>query len=484
MGLRTRYLVSLLALVVVMTIPIVYGMHRVRELRAIALDLRHEAAGTAIAAGRMSRRLADLDRHVRAYVATTETELEDRIGQDLDAIEREVQRLVAFGYGPVATEQTLPIEALRLAADTLASLVQAGALEEATRRLAAETRPLLAQAQAGVESLSHAIDQKTAARTAEAERIAAATMTATTTAVLASIAVALLLAWLAARLLTRPLHRLRDAMGAVAEGTLEAEPDPAFHRADEIGDLFRSFHAMTGRLVQLDRMKAEFVRLASHDLKSPINIISSYAELIEDSGWWADDRQRDVLRALRDQSRSLAERLDQLIEISRIEARGLRLGLEEINLRHFAAGIEAQHALTAIRHGIDLAVSVAPETPTFVVADPDCLRAEVVGNLLAHAIKFSPPDSTVRVHFEGGRGSVRIRITDHGPPVSADQAHHLFDPYYRGSTATGRAGSGVGLPVAYAGAQAHGGRITVESDETATRFLVELPLHGGTPSAP
>lgn len=483
MRLRTRYLASLLALLAVMTAPVLYGMYRVGDLRAIAVDLRQQAAGTAVAAGRLSRQLAELDRNLTAYVATTDADLADRVAATLGVIQQQLDTLAAHGYTEFLTDDALPVGSLRMAVGRIEAMVRADELEEATIHLATVARPLLARADRSVVHLSRAVDRSTAARAAEAERAASATITATGMAVVVSVVVALLLGWLVARLLTRPLDRLRHAMGAVAEGDLTAPHDPALHRRDEVGDLFRSFRIMTGRLAQLDRMKAEFVAIASRDLKTPIDIISGYTELIDEADIDGDTPRREVVRALRKQARALGDRLNHLIEISRLEARGLRLGLEEINLRHLATAIETQFAPAAVRHGVDLAVSVAPETPTFMVADPDCLRNEVVGNLLEHAIKFSPQDSTVRVHFEGGSGVVRIHVTDHGPAVPTTESASLFDPYFRGS-AVGRVGSGTGLPMAHAGVEAHGGAIAVESDDTATRFVVTLPLRPARPGSP
>jgi signal transduction histidine kinase len=479
MRLRSRYILSLLGLIAVMVVPAVYAVGRVDEMHGLALELHQHVAGTAIAAGRLSRHVAELDRHQRSYVVTADADLMERVHQAIDSIQDQADALSRFGYADLVAT-SLPVAALRASADSIQALMEARALDEATTHLSQVTLPLLGSVDQGVTRLSAAIDRDTAARAAEAKRIAASAVTTATTAVLLALLAAVLLAWLAARLLTRPLERLGRAMESVAQGKLEAVPDPALGRSDEVGMLFRSFHAMTWRLVQLDRMKAELVALASHDLKTPISVITGYAELLEEAGPGLDPHHRNVLRSLDQQVRALGSRVDQLTEFSRMEAHGLRLGLEEINIRHFAAGLETAFAQVAHRQGVDLAVSVSPDAPTFLVADPDCLRVEIVGNILEHSIKFSPRGSLVRIEFRGdGERRLQVEIRDQGPPVPPELAGRLFDRYYRGPAIAGRIGSGLGLPIAHAAVQAHGGRIDVRSDELDTRFILELPLRPG-----
>jgi HAMP domain-containing protein len=118
-------------------------------------------------------------------------------------------------------------------------------LDGATDLLGSTVLPVLDRMDQGILRLSDAIGRETTRRVTEAEGIATATMTATYTALVVAFLVFALLAWLAARILSEPLDRLRHSMGNVAEGQPVAAADPACQRSDEIGELFRSFHAMT-----------------------------------------------------------------------------------------------------------------------------------------------------------------------------------------------------------------------------------------------
>jgi signal transduction histidine kinase len=476
MRLRTRYLLSLLAVGAVMTFPALFGVYQVENLRSIALDLRREAAGTLVAAGRLSRELADVDRLLRAYVATADPDVGVQVDRRIRVIDEQLDSLRAHGYEPLIAEKELPVAAFRAAADAVHIAVERNDLDGATDLLGTTVLPVLDRIDQGILSLSNAIGRETARRVTEAERIAAATMTTTYTALVVAFLVFALLAWLAARILSEPLDRLRHSMGTVAEGQPVAAADPACQRSDEIGELFRSFHAMTARLAELDRMKAEFVGIASHDLKTPINVISGYAELMDEAEANLEPGHREILRSLQQQAQALGERVNHLIEISRMESRGLRLGLEEINVRHFASSLGKEFGPIAAHQGIYLHINVARSTPRFIVADPDCLRTDVFGNLLSHAIKFAPQGGTVDVDFRGHAGRLFVEIRDPGPPVPPEEAIHIFDRYFRGRSVSARVGSGTGLPIARSGVEAHGGRVAVESMDHGVCFLLDLPL--------
>lgn len=477
MKLRTLLVLSLLTVLTVMAIPAIYGVNRVRDVRRIALDLREQSAQSSLAVGRLQAGLARLDRYQRGYVATGNPELGRLSLATVRQLEIHLDRLAAWGYSDVARTAAFPMDSLRALAGGLGSMMTEGRLNDATARLAADAQPLLARAEAAASAIAAAIDRETAGQIDRADRLTAAAVTTTTVALVLAVLVALALALLAARLLTRPLDRLSGSMATVADGHFDAPDDLPYDRDDEVGELSRSFRSMTLRLADLDRMKAEFVGVASHDLKTPISIITGYAELLEEElGVTLDWRHRDVIAALGAQARTLGRRLDQLLEISRMEASGLRLGLEEISLRHLVGTLEKTHAPIAARNRIALSTAVADSTPSFLIADPDCLQVEVLGNLLDNAFRFTPAGGRVHVHVSGEGGMVVFEVRDTGRPIPSKDLRYVFDRYYQGK-GLGRAGSGLGLPIARAGARAHGGEIEVESGNGETIFHVTLPIH-------
>lgn len=477
MKLRALLLLSLLTVLLVMAVPAIYAVNRVRDVRRIALDLREDAARSTLAVGRLQAGLARLDRYQRAFVATGDPELAQRARAALRRMELHLAALDSSGYADLAEQAAFPLDSLRAVTATLSALMAERRLDEATATLGSRALPLIASAEAATAALASAIDRATAAQVDEADRLTAAAVTATTTALILAGVLALGLAILAAELLRRPLLRLSGSMATVANGRFEPPGDLPYERQDELGELARAFRSMTLRLADLDRMKAEFVGIASHDLKTPISVISGYAEMLEEElGSLLDRRQREVVGALAAQARTLGRRLEQLLEISRMEASGLQLGLEEINLRHFTATLEKAHAAAAARHRLAFSTAVAESAPSFLIADPDCLQVEVLGNLLENAFRFTPPGGRVHLHVSGGGGNVVFEVRDTGRPIPPEDVSFVFDRYYQGR-GLGRAGSGLALPIARAGALAHGGEIQVESGGGETTFRVTLPIH-------
>src|SRR3712207_4089542 len=145
-----------------------------------------------------------------------------------------------------------------------------------------------------------------------------------------SLALAVLLAlWIAIRLtrwITRPVEDLERGMGAVADGNFEYELGVAPARHDEFGRLAASFSEMAARLKALDRLRAEFISVASHELKTPINVIVGYLQLLQDSVYGElTPKQREITGTLETQARSLGRLVKQLLDVTRFEAGGGRV---------------------------------------------------------------------------------------------------------------------------------------------------------------
>ena len=480
MKLRTRFILSLLAVLVVMAVPALLGVTSVRAVRSTALDLRERTAEAAYMVGRIQTGLERLDRYQRTYVATGDPELGELTRQAVASVGRDLDRLRSAGYAEAVDQARIPVPMLSAVSSLTSLLMEAGHAEAATQLLRYQLTPLILASTESAETLAGAVDALTAARLSSVDEITGRAVTITTTALLLGLLVAGLLTLLTARYLTRPLNRLSTSMARVANGDFHPPENLPYERQDEVGELFRTFRSMALQLADLDRMKAEFVGIATHDLKTPINVISGYAELLaEELPDELGERHRQILDSLGRQTRTLSTRLNQLLEISRIQAAGLQLGLEEINLRHFAVELGRSYTGLGSRHGITVAATVDDSAPSFLIADPDILREEVFGHLLENAIKFSPRGGRIEIRVAGLGGMVTFAVRDQGPPIPPESRAHVFDRYYRGRDASGRVGAGLGLPIARAGVEAHGGTIEVDSHPATgeTVFLLTLPIH-------
>jgi signal transduction histidine kinase len=237
---------------------------------------------------------------------------------------------------------------------------------------------------------------------------------------------------------------------------------------------------MTNRLAELDRLKAEFVSIATHELRTPLNVISGYAELIAEGVYGEPTPgQREAIETIRDQTRVVSKRVSQLLDLSRLEAGGLRVEIKPVKCAELFHRIERAFAPLAQQRGITLEVVTDPSTPESVPMDLERMSDQVLGNLLSNALKFTPEGGRVSVHGRDADGWLAITVTDTGCGIPTAQLPYIFDKFYQVGDTAKKTGAGLGLTIASDVVKAHGGTITTESEiDRGTTFLVRLPTHG------
>jgi len=258
-----------------------------------------------------------------------------------------------------------------------------------------------------------------------------------------------------------------------------------YGRHDEIGDLARSFSWMTEHLAKLDKMKAEFISIATHELKTPINVISGYVELVEEGIYGpTTDKQAGALQSVREQTVVLTRLVNQLLDISRLEAGGLNLDMHEVVVRDVFENLERSFAVLAEQKRIQLDFEIDPSLPSSIEGDSDRLRDQVLGNLITNALKFTPEGGHIWIRAWAMEDELCIEVRDSGVGIPAAQLPYIFDKYYQIGQQARAKGAGLGLAIARDVVDAHGGRITVDSAEgVGTTFRITLPLQQSrTPS--
>jgi signal transduction histidine kinase len=271
-------------------------------------------------------------------------------------------------------------------------------------------------------------------------------------------------------------------MAAVAGGDfshrLRIEPG----RRDEFGRLAQSFQSMARQLAQLDQLKAEFISIASHELKTPINVIIGYLQLMDEGAYGQlTPRMRETIHTIDAQTRSLARLVHQLLDVSRFEAGGGKLDLRPVLFDSFLTELEDTFRVLALQRGIDYRVERTGALPREVVWDPDRM-SEVLGNLLSNAFKFTERGGTVELVAESDEAQVYLAVRDTGAGIPPAHLQHIFDKFYQAANqdAAAHAGTGLGLAIAKQIVAAHGGRIEVESTVgVGTTFRLALPVQGG-----
>jgi signal transduction histidine kinase len=285
----------------------------------------------------------------------------------------------------------------------------------------------------------------------------------------ASASTALVVALLVARPIGQGIDRLGEASAALAAGDLAArapEQGPA-----ELAELARSFNEMATSLSSLFDARRELVAWASHDLRTPIASLQAMLEAVED-GLAAPET---YLPAMSDQVRTLARLVEDLFELARIDAGVLTLelrkaelaGLIETCVRGLAAEAQSKHVRVEARVKDGISAHCAPEQVE-----------RVLYNLLANAVRHTPPDGSVAVLAESDPQEVRIVVEDTGDGLTHEAAERMFERFWRGDGARGAGdgGAGLGLAIARGLVEAHGGRIWAESrPEGGTRVSFTLP---------
>jgi signal transduction histidine kinase len=488
MTVRARLLWTIALIGLVIAGPAVYGIGKLRELRDIAAELRDLHAEAFLSLGKLQASLVEFDRFQRAYLVIPTPENHGRVEAALAAARQELQRLTAAGYGAAASGTEYGLATIQAAAEEIHDLVRDDHVEDASARFE-EVKPLIERVLASLDPVSWAVDRESSSAAAAAQRISRTATTMTLAALLTSIAIATILALAATGMLIRPLRRLRAATGAVAAGELTAPPDLPYERADEIGDLSRSFRAMAQRLAELDRLKAEFVSIASHELKTPINVIGGYAELLEDGIYGEiSSEQREVMAAIRAQARDLANLANHLLDLGRVESGNFPIHLQEMELRPVFAEIERAFRALAIQKRIAFEVELDPSVPGTIEGDPQRLRQEVLGNLLSNAFKFTPEGGRIRITARADT-SLHLTVSDSGVGIPDELLPRIFEKYYQvsddarasappGTTPTpAHAGSGLGLAIVREVLEAHGGTIHATSTPgQGTTMRIQIPL--------
>jgi signal transduction histidine kinase len=284
------------------------------------------------------------------------------------------------------------------------------------------------------------------------------------------------------RMIADPLRDFEAGMAAVAGGNfghaLGVSPD----RQDEFGRLARSFRSMADQLAELNRLRAEFISVASHELKTPINVVLGYVQLLQEGVYGAvTPKQREILKTLETQTGALARLVHQLLDISRFEAGGGKLELRTVPLDRFLNDLERTFHVLSVQRGIDFRIERNGPLPSEVYWDADRMN-EVLGNLLANAFKFTDRDGAVELLVAGVDGRVHIAVRDTGAGIPPEHLPHIFEKFYQASNqeAASHGGTGLGLAIARQIVMAHGGEISVESTlGVGTTFEITLPVRAG-----
>ena len=303
------------------------------------------------------------------------------------------------------------------------------------------------------------------------------------------LALATLGGYLLARKSLGPVAAMTERAAAIGARSLH-ERLPVENPRDELGRLATVFNLLLDRLERAFEDQRRFMADASHELRTPVAVISGESELALARADRTPGELRDALEAVRAESKRMRTIVDDLFLLARTEAGERPLRLEELYLRDLVEEcVRSARSLAAARH---IALSLDPGDDDLPCRGDETLLKRLVMNLLDNAVKYTHQGGRVTVRCSGADGTFSIEVEDTGVGIASAAQEHIFDRFYRaandGDSAPRGDGAGLGLAIARWVARAHGGDLAlVHSSPGGSLFRVTLPApapHDAPSAAP
>jgi two-component system, OmpR family, sensor histidine kinase KdpD len=230
----------------------------------------------------------------------------------------------------------------------------------------------------------------------------------------------------------------------------------------------------TALLSEKEKLQSTLLNSISHDLRTPlVSITGALGSLKEDNALLSEAARQDMLEAAYEDAERLNRLVGNLLEMSRLQSGSLQLKREYYDVQEIITVARTQ--LREVLKKRDIKVEIEPNLPLLFV--DLVLFAQVFVNLLDNANKYSPTDKAIEIRAYHNKASVVIEIADRGIGIPEVELHHIFEKFYRATSANGRSGSGLGLSICEGIVDLHGGQIHAENRQNGgARFLIQLAV--------
>lgn len=279
--------------------------------------------------------------------------------------------------------------------------------------------------------------------------------------------------WLATRPLRRALTELTQAASVVSRGE-HPDPLPERHAGADLDTLTHAFNAMAADLADSERARQRLLADLAHELRTPVATLRAWTESLQDGvTTWGPDAA-GVLTAQGDRLNRLARDLQ---DISLADEHRLVLERQPQTVGGVVADAVAAISPTAQAAGVIVASAVEPDIESRAIEVDAARIGQILGNLLGNALRHTPAGGQVWVRASQAPKAVAITVSDSGGGIPESELPLVFDRFYRGSVAAARdgRGSGLGLTISRALAQAHGGELTAANDGRGAVFTLTIP---------
>jgi signal transduction histidine kinase len=297
----------------------------------------------------------------------------------------------------------------------------------------------------------------------------------------AAMVLALLLGLVLAWSVIAPIQRIDARLAAIAAGDFSGRVDVS--NRDELGALAANVNRMNDELDRLYREletasahKSEFLASMSHELRTPLNAIIGFSQVLRERMFGElNEKQEEYLDDILASAYHLLSLINDVLDLSKVEAGQIELELTPFSLRGALESGVVMVRERASEDGVQVELSADPEIDP-VEGDERRIR-QVVFNLLANAVKFTPEGGSVDVSAARVNGEVRVSVADTGPGVAPEDRERIFEEFQQTDVGVGLGeGTGLGLALSKRFVELHGGRIWVEGDVGAgSTFVFTLP---------
>lgn len=289
-------------------------------------------------------------------------------------------------------------------------------------------------------------------------------------------AIILLIAVLVSSLMTmrqiQPITEMVQATRNYADGNFDIRmSDP--ERNDEFGELARAFNAMADSLQETERQRRDFIANVSHELKTPMTTIAGYTDGILD-GTIPPEKERQYLQIISDESRRLSRLVRRMLDISQIQAKGLKMGEFDLCESMRIALLSMEQKITDRNLDVEAAI---PEDSVMVHGDND-LITQVIYNLLENAAKFATTGTALYLGLQLVGEKARVTVRNYGKTIPPEEIPLLFERFHKTdkSRSEDKDGYGLGLYVVKTILHQHREQIRVTSENGVTAFEFTLPI--------
>lgn len=283
-------------------------------------------------------------------------------------------------------------------------------------------------------------------------------------------ALSIVMALIISKLVDRPIKHLKQSVQQLAAGNYDVTFESNGYK--EINELTGALNNAAGEISRMENERRQLIANVSHDLRTPLTLISGYAEAMRDL---PDENTPENAQIIIDEAKRLTGLVHDLLDLSRLQAGEKMLSLEKFNLTE-AVGelVERMNQLTqkdgyAISFNYDCSVSVTADKSRI---------AQAVYNLLLNAVDFTGSDKKIYVSQRVSGHRVRISVMDTGKGIPSEILPYIWDRYYSQSSGRnkGKTGTGLGLSIVKTVCELHGGACGVQTNEQGSTFWFELPV--------